>query len=246
MKKIIKIILLSLIVVSTKAQMPNLFPNNTQKADGILPLKFLGVPTDTIFSKWGLAVKSGTFYIGNGVNWKSAALPTGGGGGSRFGIEDNTGVQNRNVNMQGFNLEVYNANRQRFFAEDGVHFSSIAAYLQEARIEVGDSIGVAELHINSNSFIKTNDGVNSSTQKFSKPIGITDYFIPLKVNNISADSTGNINITLGYTVSTLPLGTLGMTAYVTDATAPTYLGTLTGGGAIKCPVFFNGTAWVSH
>jgi len=49
----------------------------------------------------------------------------------------------------------------------------------------------------------------------------------------------------GYTVATLPTGVVGMRAYVTDATAPTYLGTLTGGGAITCPVFYNGTAWVS-
>lgn len=49
-----------------------------------------------------------------------------------------------------------------------------------------------------------------------------------------------------YTVATLPAGTVGMVAYVTDATAPTYLGALTGGGAVKCPVFYNGTAWVSQ
>jgi hypothetical protein len=49
-----------------------------------------------------------------------------------------------------------------------------------------------------------------------------------------------------YTVATLPAGTVGMTAYVTDATAPTYLGALTGGGAVTCPVFYNGSAWVSH
>lgn len=49
-----------------------------------------------------------------------------------------------------------------------------------------------------------------------------------------------------YTVATLPAGTIGDTAYVTDATAPTYLGTLTGGGSVVCPVFYNGTAWVSH
>jgi hypothetical protein len=48
-----------------------------------------------------------------------------------------------------------------------------------------------------------------------------------------------------YTVGTLPAGTQGDRAYVTDATAPTYLGALTGGGAVVCPVFFNGTAWVS-
>lgn len=49
-----------------------------------------------------------------------------------------------------------------------------------------------------------------------------------------------------YTVATLPAGTIGDTAYVTDATTPTYLGTLTGGGSVVCPVFYNGTAWVSH
>jgi len=50
----------------------------------------------------------------------------------------------------------------------------------------------------------------------------------------------------GYTVATLPTaGTVGRRAHVTDALAPTFLGTLTGGGTIKCPVFDNGTAWVA-
>lgn len=57
--------------------------------------------------------------------------------------------------------------------------------------------------------------------------------------------TGVVNLK-SYTVATLPTGTQGDTAYVTDATAPTYLGTLTGGGSVVCPVFFNGTIWVSH
>jgi len=55
----------------------------------------------------------------------------------------------------------------------------------------------------------------------------------------------NVVSTSGFTVATLPAGTVGDTAYVTDATAPTYLGTLTGGGAVTCPVFYNGSAWVS-
>jgi hypothetical protein len=49
-----------------------------------------------------------------------------------------------------------------------------------------------------------------------------------------------------YTVATLPAGTQGDTAYVTDAVAPTYLGTLTGGGTVVTPVFYNGSAWVSY
>lgn len=57
--------------------------------------------------------------------------------------------------------------------------------------------------------------------------------------------SGGTVTTAGYTVATLPTGVIGMRAYVTDATAPTYLGALTGGGAVVCPVFYNGTAWVS-
>ena len=49
----------------------------------------------------------------------------------------------------------------------------------------------------------------------------------------------------GYTVATLPAGTVGMRAYVTDALLPTYNGALTGGGAVTVPVFYNGAAWVS-
>ena len=49
----------------------------------------------------------------------------------------------------------------------------------------------------------------------------------------------------GYTVATLPTGTIGMRTYVTDALAPTFLGVLVGGGAIKAPAFYNGTAWVA-
>jgi hypothetical protein len=50
----------------------------------------------------------------------------------------------------------------------------------------------------------------------------------------------------GYTVATLPAaGTAGRRAHVTDALAPVFLGTLTGGGAVRTPVFDNGTAWVA-
>ena len=49
-----------------------------------------------------------------------------------------------------------------------------------------------------------------------------------------------------YTVAALPAGSLGDRAIVTDATSPTYLGTLTGGGSVTCPVFFDDTNWVSN
>lgn len=49
-----------------------------------------------------------------------------------------------------------------------------------------------------------------------------------------------------YTVETLPAaGIAGRRAYVTDALAPSFLSTVVGGGAIRTPVFDNGTNWVA-
>lgn len=68
------------------------------------------------------------------------------------------------------------------------------------------------------------------------------------VGNLSAQKiTANNVIKLkNYTVSTLPAGTQGDTAFVTDALAPTYMATVVGGGTVVTPVFYNGTAWVCH
>lgn len=48
-----------------------------------------------------------------------------------------------------------------------------------------------------------------------------------------------------YTVATLPAGTRGDIAYVTDALAPGFLTVIVGGGAVVAPVFFNGANWVA-
>lgn len=48
-----------------------------------------------------------------------------------------------------------------------------------------------------------------------------------------------------YTVATLPVGSQGQRAYVTDATTPAYNAALVGGGAVVVPVFRNATIWVS-
>ena len=55
----------------------------------------------------------------------------------------------------------------------------------------------------------------------------------------------NTKIARVYTVATLPTAPKGAKAYVSDATAPTFLGTLTGGGTVFTPVVFNGTAWIA-
>jgi len=57
---------------------------------------------------------------------------------------------------------------------------------------------------------------------------------------------GNTAQLKGYTVSTLPTGTQGMTAYVTDAAAPTFGVAVLGSGSTVIPVFYNGSAWIAY
>jgi len=79
-------------------------------------------------------------------------------------------------------------------------------------------------------------------------IGTTSPGAKLDVNgtaNISGITTFGAQATLkGYTVATLPAGTVGQMVYVTDALAPTFLATVVGGGAITTPCFYNGSNWV--
>lgn len=49
-----------------------------------------------------------------------------------------------------------------------------------------------------------------------------------------------------FTVATLPVAPAqGTRAWVTDATAPTFLAALVGGGAVVCPAFYDGASWVA-
>lgn len=76
----------------------------------------------------------------------------------------------------------------------------------------------------------------------------TSYSVTGTGTNVVLDNKPTIKepiIGTGFTVATLPAGTIGMRTYVTDALAPTFLGVLVGGGAIKSPAFYNGTAWVA-
>ena len=72
------------------------------------------------------------------------------------------------------------------------------------------------------------------------------HYLATHVDGIAADSTGNVVTQATYTVATLPAGTVGDKAIVTDALAPAYLVITVGGGAVTCPVFYDGTNWVSN
>jgi hypothetical protein len=67
---------------------------------------------------------------------------------------------------------------------------------------------------------------------------------------VAADLPSILVPTLIYSVAGTPLPAAssaleGARAVVSDATLPTYLGAYLGGGAVVCPVFCNGTAWVT-
>jgi hypothetical protein len=64
-----------------------------------------------------------------------------------------------------------------------------------------------------------------------------------QVTGILPTANGGTGTAGNYLVSTLPTPTLGKRAVVTDALAPVFLATVAGGGAVKCPVFADGTVW---
>lgn len=65
----------------------------------------------------------------------------------------------------------------------------------------------------------------------------------LKLTNLISDGVVRLK---GYTVGTLPAGTTGDTAYVTDALTPAFLVAVVGGGSTVTTVFFNGTSWIAQ
>lgn len=77
-------------------------------------------------------------------------------------------------------------------------------------------------------------GVNSAA---------TQTLLTLSGNGEVIINNGALRIK-GYTVATLPAGTVGDIVYVTDALTPAYHITVVGGGAVIIPVFYNGTNWI--
>lgn len=59
---------------------------------------------------------------------------------------------------------------------------------------------------------------------------------------VTIDSSPIPNCIVSALPAAPPTGTRG---FVTDATAPTFLGALTGGGAVGTPVIYDGAAWVA-
>ena len=93
---------------------------------------------------------------------------------------------------------------------------------------------------NGDIIIQTGVKTGSGTAAGTKTTALT---IKGETQNVVASS---LIVMKGYTVSGLPTGVTGAIAYVTDATACTFLVAPTGGGSTYCPVTYNGSAWVAH
>ena len=72
------------------------------------------------------------------------------------------------------------------------------------------------------------------------------YTERLQVNSIGTTTFGGLAVMKGYAIASLPTGVNGAIAHVTDQTSacPAKGVAPTAGGALICPVFYNGSAWV--
>ena len=96
--------------------------------------------------------------------------------------------------------------------------------------------------------LSTGTGNNQILFQTSTPgtTGTSDNALATRVTIDSSTMLMGMPLSLkAYTVATLPTGVTGMIAYVTDALTPTFLTPIVGGGAVKTPVFYDGTNWAA-
>tara|TARA_R110000772_G_scaffold192363_1_gene303326 strand:- start:107 stop:1042 length:936 start_codon:yes stop_codon:yes gene_type:complete len=144
-----------------------------------------------------------------------------GGGNDQFYIQGGAGV----IKHGGTNFEITNT-----ISNGSVIFTGLLSVVLRGS---GNAAGVTMFSNSRNTVFKNGGTFVDNGVDIVQAIG-SGLFTTLK--------------TSAFTVATLPSPPaqgLGTIAHVTDALNPTYLGNLTGGGTVKCPVFYNGTAWVS-
>jgi hypothetical protein len=134
---------------------------------------------------------------------------------------------------------------QAFATQNWVDASAYGTRIEIATTANGSTTRTTRLIIGNGGII-TLGATEANTVPALKP---SSTILQVRLGDDSAYApveASTVRTAVAYTVATLPAaGTAGRRAYVTDATAPTWLGALTGGGAVVTPVFDNGTAWVA-
>ena len=85
--------------------------------------------------------------------------------------------------------------------------------------------------------------IGTNTRLTIDSAGLVGIGTDTPVSTLTVNGLVNLK---NYTVATLPAGTRGDIAYVTDALAPAFLTIIVGGGAVVTPVFYNGTNWIAY
>lgn len=107
-------------------------------------------------------------------------------------------------------------------------------WADSAEVQLGAGNDLRLFHDGTDSWVRNDTGIMKLAAGAASVFEVT-----------AARGTMNLPLRLkGYTVATLPAGTVGDTAYVTDALAPVFLGIVAGGGAITTTVFYNSTNWI--
>lgn len=143
----------------------------------------------------------------------------GGGISAGFSISQSSGITYLNNNQNGAMIFYTNAT-ERWNIQAAGHL--VAGTDNTYDIGAAAATRPRDLHLGRNALIAGTMGIT----------GVTTLGAPV--------------ILKAYTVATLPAGTIGMVAYVTDALAPAFLATVVGGGAIVTPVFYNGSNWIAN
>ena len=176
-----------------------------------------------------LASWVGGAYIKAGVGGGTVVIGSSGIGASALSIVDSTGTGQCVWNSSGAMTQLQLAT----FAGTGTYAIQAASRIQSYGTQAGFNWA-------------DRSGTGGEWTWYSSG-GIT------RLNNgsdlLTVDAVGNLYVaktvrTGGYTVATLPAGTIGMRAYVTDALAPSFGAALVGGGAVVTPAFYNGTTWI--
>jgi hypothetical protein len=189
------------------------------------------LPPSTPFPYTGSATITGSFTVTGSteINLQDNSSKV-------FGIGGSAGSL---VNGIAFSYNAGNQYQVSFFDQSSIRKTDISPGSIELTTDFSDF-----LTIRNNGAVKAisrEEGMRSTRLSFETGTITTDGVL-----TIPKDVTGTLALELkGYLVASLPVGTVGDKAYVTDATSPTYLGTLTGGGSVICPVFYNGSAWIS-
>lgn len=191
------------------------------------------------------------------TNWSTS--------GTALGINAATGFLGNFVDFQ-----VNGANIFRITSTSGVIINTGNLTMTSGNISVsGDIVSGQYLGVTGKSWLRS--ATNGNWTVYNNAVndfglfqfgGTTSSFPALKRSGTGitvrlADDSAESDITAakvistnvvrlkGYTVATLPAGTVGDTAYVTDLLAPTFGAIAVGGGAVVYKVFFNGTNWIT-